>query len=152
MKKLLISLLLALTLLPARGQLRLIGNGRMNGNAISDQASGAAKNGQKGILILKDMSTRTVSAKVAAPEKPIGEDGYRLTVTDRNVTLEGEGKGLVYGAVEFLKQYLDIDYWGGGEAFVPTCKELTLKKQSRTFTPTFRYRQSQNYQLKADPL
>ena len=177
MKKLLISLLLALTLLPARGQLRLIGNGRMNGDIVlasggaSDherqaaeilqrflgEATGSqprvtARNGQKGILILKDLSTRTASTKEAAPEKPIGEDGYRLTVTDRNVTLEGEGKGLVYGAVEFLKQYLDIDYWGGGEAFVPTCKELTVKQQSRTFTPTFRYRQSQNYQLKADPL
>ena len=85
---------------------------RFLGEATGSQPRISPKNGQKGILILKDLSTRTVSAKEAVTEKPIGEDGYRLTVTDRNVTLEGEGKGLVYGAVEFLKQYLDIDYWG----------------------------------------
>lgn len=177
MKKILLSLLLALTLLPARGQLRLVGNGRLSGDIVlasgeaSDHERQAAqilqrflgeatgsqprispKNGQKGILVMKDLSVRTVSVKQTDLENRIGEDGYRLTVTDRNVTLEGEGKGLVYGAVEFLKHYLDIDYWGGGEAYVPACRELTLQPQRKTVNPTFRYRQSQNYQLKTDPL
>ena len=45
MKKLLISLLLALTLLPARGQLRLIGNGRLSGDIVL--ASGGASDHER---------------------------------------------------------------------------------------------------------
>ena len=81
-----------------------------------------------------------------------GEDGYRIVSDSKSVRIEGEGIGTVYGAVEFLKKYFSIDYWGDGEAFVPPCRDLTIPETDFTFTPTFRYRQSQNYLLSTDPL
>ena len=80
------------------------------------------------------------------------EDAYRLVVDKRTVRIEGYGKGLVYGVVEFLKKYVGIDYWGEGEAFVPKHQELTIPAIDTVVRPTFRYRQSQNYLLRTDPL
>ena len=80
------------------------------------------------------------------------EDAFRLVVDDRTVRIEGYGKGLVYGAVEFLKKYVGIDYWGEGEAYIPKHQELTIPAIDTVITPTFRYRQSQNYMLRTDPL
>lgn len=51
----------------------------------------------------------------------------------------GKDKGLVYGVVGLLKDYYGVDYWGEGEFFVAE-------------TPTFRYRQTQNYMMKSDSL
>ena len=81
-----------------------------------------------------------------------GEDGCRIVIDNRNVRIYGHGKGLVYGTVEFLKRYVGIDYWGAGESYEPLHKELVLDPVDTVITPTFRYRQSQNYMLRTDPL
>lgn len=113
----------------------------------SESADIAAKfaGGGKAKVILWDLDAEDIGPAV-------GEDGYRLVIDKKKVCIYGHGKGLVYGTVEFLKKYLGIDYWGDGEAYIPKDKNLILTPIDTIVTPTFRYRQSQNYMMRTDPL
>ena len=152
--------------IPVQAQVRLVHKGAMTGCFKPVHAGGTAA--EKEALDLAahffvgDAPTKTEAwskvirkgdiALCETETEEFGEDGCRIVIDDWNVWIYGHGKGLVYGTVEFLKKYVGIDYWGGGEAYEPCHQELTLDPVDTVITPTFRYRQSQNYQLRTDPL
>lgn len=86
--------------------------------------------------------------------RPLAEDGYAISIDDGQITIYGQDKALIYGVCGFMKDKLGIDYWGGGEYFVPKAfgGRRSVKPGFSVSEPTFRYRQSQNYLLREDPL
>ena len=92
------------------------------------------------------------SMEVLLREEGSGEpDSFSIATPRRgSYIISSTGKGLVYGACELLMEYLDMDYWGDGQYYIPD-GEKTLPVIDSTFTPAFSYRQSQNYML-SDPL
>ena len=174
MKKWLILMACAILTLHAAAQVRIVHNGDMTGRFVTAHGRASAfeqealdvaarffvgerltKTGygtgkaRKGDIVLWDL---TLGGIPALPRKDVPEDGYRLVVDAHHVMIAGEGKGLVYGVTEFLRNQVGIDYWGGGESYEPRHRELTVPAMDTVVTPTFRYRQSQNYQLRSDPL
>lgn len=166
MKRTLTLITLLLVLLPATAQVRIVHKGKMTGSFIPGHPGGTAAEKEAIDLaahfFLAESLTRTAPwAKTVrkgdivlceTETEDYGEDGFRIVIDDRNVRIYGHGKGLAYGTVEFLKKFVGIDYWGDGEAFEPCHRELTLSPVDTVITPTFRYRQSQNYMLHTDPL
>ena len=73
------------------------------------------------------------------------EDSFRVSAQGKMVLLEGNGKGLVYAACDFLEQELGMDYWGDGEYLLP--RRETVCVRPRTRIPAFRYRQTSHYCL-----
>lgn len=164
-----ISALSALTVLAAvsaSAQVRIVHKGEMTGCFITGHAGGTAAEREAldvaAHFLVGDAPTKTNQWAKAirkgdiilyeAEDEAVGEDGYRLVIDKKNVRIIGHGKGLVYGTVEFLKNQVGIDYWGNGEACEPRHQELVLEPIDTVVTPTFRYRQSQNYLLRTDPL
>ncbi|MEZ4899358.1 MAG: DUF4838 domain-containing protein [Saprospiraceae bacterium] len=79
------------------------------------------------------------------------EDGFHLACSDHGITISSAGgKGVIYGAVTLLEQYLGVDYFGEFEYNYPKQKTITLPNVDQIDNPAFRYRQSQNYALSAD--
>ncbi len=166
MKRTLTLIALLLALLPAAAQVRIVHKGAMTGSFIPGHPGGTAAEKEAIDLaahfFLAESLTRTAPWAKAIRKGDIvlretdteeyGEDGCRIVIDNRNVRIYGHGKGLVYGTVEFLKRYVGIDYWGAGESYEPLHKELVLDPVDTVITPTFRYRQSQNYLLRTDPL
>lgn len=171
MKRTLTLIAILLALLPATAQVRIVHKGKPVGHVFISLTGGSTYSKEaadiltkfsftdapfqvieglgpfhKGDIALVDVEGSDIMRWIPS------EDAYRLVVDDRTIRIEGYGKGLVYGAVEFLKKYVGIDYWGEGEAYVPKHKELTIPAIDTIVTPTFRYRQSQNYMLRTDPL
>lgn len=99
------------------------------------------------------IKTKAVKGSIVLREvgSALPEDSYSLLTENGSLVIAGNGKGLVYGVVEFLKKYPGIDYWGEGEAFVPRCTKLSLPALDTVVVPTFSYRQSQNYVMRTDP-
>ena len=166
MKRTLTLIALLLALLPAAAQVRIVHKGAMTGCFKPGHPGGTAAEKEAIDLaahfFLAESLTRTAPWAKAIRKGDIvlcetdteeyGEDGCRIVIDNRNVRIYGHGKGLVYGTVEFLKRYVGIDYWGAGESYEPLHKELVLDPVDTVITPTFRYRQSQNYMLRTDPL
>ena len=166
MKRTLTLITLLLALLPAEAQVRIVHKGAMTGSFKPGHPGGTAAEKEAIDLaahfFLAESLTRTAPWAKAFRKGDIvlcetdtdeyGEDGCRIVIDNRNVRIYGHGKGLVYGTVEFLKKYVGIDYWGAGESYEPLHKELVLDPVDTVITPTFRYRQSQNYMLRTDPL
>ena len=166
MKRTLTLITLLLVLLPAAAQVRIVHKGAMTGCFKPGHPGGTAAEKEAIDLaahfFLAESLTRTAPWAKAVRKGDIvlcetdteeyGEDSCRIVIDNRNVRIYGHGKGLVYGTVEFLKKYVGIDYWGAGESYEPLHKELVLDPVDTVITPTFRYRQSQNYMLRTDPL
>ncbi len=117
-----------------------IGQNRQNNK--TDKYVATANNILKTISSSTEVQTGEVelsNSGIGPDGKEIAEDGYVLVRKGRKTTVIGKDKGLVYGVVGLLKDYYGVDYWGEGEFFVAE-------------TPTFRYRQTQNYMMKSDSL
>ncbi len=78
----------------------------------------------------------------------VDTDGYCIDVRKNEVRITGEGKGVVYGACSFLQRYLDMDYWGEGEYYIPEGEKKMLPEGKIIDNPSMSYRQSQSYMLR----
>ena len=81
------------------------------------------------------------------------EDGFRLK-TEKGILYISSGgdKGCIYGVVTLLERYLGVAYLGADEYTLIPQSTIVLPEINRVENPAFRYRQSQNYALKEDPL
>lgn len=120
-------------------------------------------------LLLQDFITRISGATLPvvtdkAPKKGdivvgrgntsgLTEDGFRLA-TDGGVCYirSGGDKGTIYGAVTLLEDYLGVSYYGANAYTLTKQSTLILPELNRAENPAFRYRQSQCYALKDDPI
>lgn len=88
----------------------------------------------------------------AAPSDEVKEDGFYLSTVGGKVVIAGKDKGVVYGVVSLLETYAGVDYWGNGEYNLEKRAVLSLPLIEKTENPAFRYRQTQHYSLRKDPL
>lgn len=83
----------------------------------------------------------------------ITEDGFRLSTEDGFLRIiSGGDKGSIYGVVTLLERYLGVRYWGENEYSLTPSDEISFPKMDFVENPAFRYRQSQFYGMKNDPI
>lgn len=79
------------------------------------------------------------------------EDGFYIQCKSGVLSIRSSTpKGVIYGAVTLLEQYLGVDYFGEFEYTFNPRKTITIPIVDRLENPAFRYRQSQNYALATD--
>ena len=104
------------------------------------------------VLIGNGNWNRDFYQKVAA-EKQLKEDGYLISTEDGNLRiLSGGDRGSVYGVVSLLERYCGVQYWGEKEYDLTESADLVLPSLHEVDNPAFRYRQSQFYGMKTDPI
>lgn len=81
------------------------------------------------------------------------EDGFRL-VTDKGSLYISSGgdKGSIYGVVTLLEDYLGVAYYGANAYTLEKRSTVAFPELKRSENPAFRYRQSQCYAIKEDPI
>lgn len=83
----------------------------------------------------------------------IKEDGFRIDSRPGFLTIESNyGKGSLYGIVTLFEKYLGCNYWSENDYTIPQMADITIPAAAFTDNPAFRYRQSQNYALRTDPI
>lgn len=121
-------------------------------------------------VMLQDFIARISNAKVpivvssAKPRKgdilflrtsnpDIKEDGFRINSMPGFLTIESTiGKGAQYGAVTLLERYLGCNYWSEFDYSAPKSADIFIPATDFIDNPAFRYRQSQNYAMRTDPM
>lgn len=165
MKKFLILATAFVSFASAFGQTTIVKNHRPAGRIIyADRADSAAAVLAQDFIRRISGATMPITTADAKPRKgdivisrtdnpAIKEDGFRLTTTPGYLLIESNrGNGGVYGVVSLLEQELGCNYWSENEFTVPTLPTISLPALDRIDNPAFRYRQSQNYALRTDPV
>ncbi len=81
------------------------------------------------------------------------EDGFLLTTEEGLLrVVSGGDKGSIYGVVTLLERYLGVQYWGENEYTLTRTKDVELPVLRLVENPQFRYRQSQFYGMRKDPI
>lgn len=81
------------------------------------------------------------------------EDGFLLSTEDGLLRIvSGGDKGSIYGVVTLLERYLGVQYWGENEYTLTRSSDIRLPRLHVVENPAFRYRQSQFYGLRTDPV
>lgn len=146
-------------------QTTLVNNHRAAGRIIyADRADSAAALLAQDFIRRISGATMPITTDDAKPRKgdivisrtdnpAIKEDGFRLSTTPGYLLIESNrGNGGVYGVVSLLEQELGCNYWSENEYTVSTLPTISLPALDRIDNPAFRYRQSQNYALRTDPV
>lgn len=81
------------------------------------------------------------------------EDGFRLQ-TDNGIIYISTGgdKGNIYGVVTLLEDYLGVSYYGANAYTLTEQSTVIIPELDRAENPAFRYRQSQCYAMREDPV
>lgn len=165
MKKFLILATAFVSFASAFGQTTIVKNHRAAGRIIyADRADSAAAVLAQDFIRRISGATMPITTADAKPRKgdivisrtdnpAIKEDGFRLSTTPGYLLIESNrGNGGVYGVVSLLEQELGCNYWSENDFTAPEQSTITLPKLDRIDNPAFRYRQSQNYALRTDPV
>ncbi len=81
------------------------------------------------------------------------EDGFRLLTGNGMLRIASGGdKGSIYGVVTLLEKYLGVSYWGENEYSLSKSSDIQLPYINEIDNPAFRYRQSQFYGMRNDPV
>ncbi|MCM1292910.1 MAG: DUF4838 domain-containing protein [Bacteroides sp.] len=165
MKRLTLLAAALVTIACALGQATIVKNHRAAGRIICTDTIQ-----QPGATLLQDFVERianvklpVVTGKVAprkgdvvfslSDNKAIKEDGFKLSTLPGWLTIESRDRGgAVYGVVTLLEDYLGCNYWSEFDFSAPKQATIALPRIDRIDNPAFRYRQSQNYALRTDPI
>lgn len=165
MKKALILLSLLVAAIAAHAQVTLVKNHKPAGRIIwsdsTDLAAGRLM--QDFIVRISDAVIPVCNNSKTTPRKgdivirtsadpAVKEDGFRLSTAPGYLLIEGNDKGSIYGAVTVLERYLGCNYWSEEEYTVPRMSTIIIPQTDLIDNPAFRYRQSQNYALRTDPV
>lgn len=140
--------------LPLAAQpVRLVKNGSIKCNIVAERQS-------EEIAVAADILQRYLSESfggavkvgdrvkkgsiVLSQDGKLPEDAFSLRTEGGAIRISGNGKGVVYGACDFLEHEIGMDYWGGGEYDLPRHRTLEVEP-SRTEVPTFSHRQCNSY-------
>lgn len=81
------------------------------------------------------------------------EDGFRLQTDNGIVYISSGGdKGNIYGVVTLLEDYLGVSYYGANAYTLTERPTVVIPELNRAENPAFRYRQSQCYAMREDPV
>lgn len=168
MRKSILSVFLCsvMVFLQLNAQVSFVTNGKANSRIVVGKDNPADK---QAAALLQDFINRIsgvtlpveVSEKLQKGDIAIGkgdaanltEDGFRLR-TDNGVLYISSGgdKGCIYGVVTLLEDYLGVSYYGANEYTLTSQSTIVVPEIDRSENPAFRYRQSQNYAMREDPV
>ena len=149
----------------AFGQTTLVKNHKPAGRIIYQERTDSAAavlaqdfihriSGAKSPIVTGEVKPRKGDIVIARTDNPeIKEDGFRLSTAPGYLLVEStRGNGGVYGIVTLLEDYLGCNYWSENDFTAPERSTISLDRIDRIDNPAFRYRQSQNYALRTDPI
>ncbi len=86
-------------------------------------------------------------------ESQVTEDGFYISSKDNILKIvSGKGKGVIYGVVTLLEEYLGVDYFGDNEYSFKKQETINIPFIDKVDNPAFRYRQTQSYATRTDSL
>lgn len=89
----------------------------------------------------------------AGNREGLTEDGFRLSTAEGCLRISSGGdKGAVYGVVSLLEDYLGVAYYAAHTYTLEKRETVEIPALERMENPAFRYRQTQNYGMKDDPI
>ncbi|WP_165024886.1 DUF4838 domain-containing protein [Dysgonomonas sp. ZJ279] len=105
---------------------------------------------KKGDILIGDFQLPTNDID----QSKITEDGFILSTKDGYIRVVGnKGKGTIYGVVTLLEDYFGIRYFAENTYSLNKSKDMIVDANiHRIDNPSFRYRQTQSYSLKNDPV
>jgi len=105
---------------------------------------------KQGDIIIRGFGSASPSDKSLI----LKEDGFRLKSDASNLIINGgPGKGSLYGVITLLEDYFGVRYYAAGALNVPETSTLQIPANlNRIENPSFRYRQTQSYNMALDPL
>ncbi|MGL4852840.1 MAG: DUF4838 domain-containing protein [Phocaeicola sp.] len=80
----------------------------------------------------------------------VTEDGFRIQTREGVVHINGLDRGVLYGTVTLLEQYVGVNYLSEHTYTLSPTHTLTLPEIARVENPAFRYRQTQCYAMATD--
>ncbi len=95
---------------------------------------------KKGDIVVGDTAPQSVT-----------EDGYRLQTRDGILYIAGKDKGVIYGAISLLEEYLNADYLAADVKYIDKTSRIVFPDMDVVSNPAFRYRQTQGYGFSQDP-
>lgn len=88
----------------------------------------------------------------SAQNPSVKEDGFHITTSPGHLLIEGgPDKGSTYGVITLLERWLGCNYWAADALDITESPDIMLPEIELTENPAFRYRQSQNYGMAANP-
>lgn len=156
-----------LLIFPSSGQITLVDHGQVKGRIIlrnnSTEEQQAAQLLQEFVLKISGGKLPVINTKdvlkagdilldnqVYHPQ--LQEDGFRIVTEHNQLHIQSaSARGVVYGAVTLLEQFLGVDYFGEMEYVYPRQQTIQLPPINLIDNPAFRYRQTQHYALATDP-
>lgn len=147
-------------------QVKIVDQGKTNSRILINEAVPVNR---EAAVLLQDFINRIsgIMLPVMSSDKPrkgdvvigegnisqLTEDGFRLQTDDGILYISSGGdKGSIYGVVTLLEDYLGVSYYGANEYTFDLQSTIILPEISRAENPAFRYRQSQNYAMREDPV
>jgi len=148
----------------AHGQFQLVADGGISSCHIMLPAR-ASRVETKAAAVLQDYIMRATGARLpvetetsketngffigdtreaaAALNRSIPADGFRIREMGKNILIDGNGRGTLYGVYRFIERWLGARKWDAGPAFVPKRKNWALPAQiDEQEQPAFAYRES----------
>lgn len=81
------------------------------------------------------------------------EDGFRLATQEGILRISSGGdKGVIYGVVTLLDDYLGVEYYTAHTYTLEKKPTIEIPELDRAENPSFRYRQTQSYAIQEDPI
>lgn len=161
-----ILMIACLSVFPAKAQIKIVNEGKLASRIIADTNhtvdNQAAELLQDFIQRISGVKTDIVKTNnIRKGDIVIGkgdvngltEDGFRLQTNNGIIYISSGGdKGSIYGVVTLLEDYLGVSYYGANEYTLTPSRTIVIPELNRAENPAFRYRQSQCYALKEDPV
>lgn len=104
--------------------------------------------------VVNDQSPRKGDIVIGGKDvSGLTEDGFRLKTDNGIVYISSGGdKGNLYGVVTLLEDYLGVSYYAAHAYTLTKRQTVVVPELNRSENPAFRYRQSQCYALREDPV
>lgn len=160
MRTLFITIILFASSLCVSAQMTIVKNGKpatrivlADDNAMNRQAAELLQDfikrisGTEVLLETKTITkTKTGGIIIGGTTDEATEDGFLIDCHDGNMTIKsGGGKGVLYGVVTLLEDYLGVKYYAKEFYTLTPSKTITVPAIHDAQTPAFHYRQTQSY-------
>lgn len=91
--------------------------------------------------IFVGFSSFTASLGITADAAALGEQGYIMRTTGKDIVIAGTPEaGTLYGVYDFLEEYLGVRWYAPGEVYYPKQDAVPLPQVDKTVVPAFQWR------------
>lgn len=104
--------------------------------------------------ILRNVPARKGDILLGAGEtEGLTDDSFRLHTSEKGtLCVSGVDKGVIYGAITLLERYLGMEYLAADTYTLDRRRDIVIPALDVVEKPTFRYRQTNAYGMRQDPV